>query len=480
MNTGGHPSIPPGVPHPAYARQEVPSKPRPNPTAAPNISYKPSELTIPSKLYDKVPNLDLYKKLTEAERQIDLLSTRKELDFHFMHAKSMQPSNFKRETGFLRVFVYNTCENQPWQKQLLQQQGQPVLEPDAESTWTLRVEGRFLGDNDTSSTETSKPSRQFSSLLSGISVDLIPNEDYPYLSENQSNIIEWRDSNPQQPYKINQDLFDGMDVKRPGIFNLKCKIAILIKDQSAKLKLSDKMSKFMGKQESNQQELIYLIWQYVLYKDLIIKQESLNKVDAITPTTPGIMGINSQGQSENENDLTVVKCDDILQDLLGVNHFRFSELYKLVQTHFQPRDPIIIDYEINTRQSTTLGDVVLDIPVELPLEYSSLQKDVSEENKRIFTNSTQSLGNIADLNSKIALGISSLSNLDMKHQFYKELNENPVEFIKDWIRSQLETLKALKSDENYDEEVVRRAEYFEENEDLLKEKVDLLLGSTKF
>lgn len=454
-------------------------KPRPNPSATPAVQYTPNELTIPSKVYDKVPNLQLYKQLVQAEREIDLVTTKKELDFHVMHAKSMQPSNFKREAGVLRVFVYNLCENQPWQKQLAQQQGKQI-DPTVEGSWTLKVEGRFIPDNQNGND--SEPDQRFSSFLSGLSVDLIPNEDYPTLTENNSNIIEWQDGYSQyqgQPGQKPHE-FDGMDIKRYGIFNLQAKVALMIKDQTSKLKLTEKMSYFIGKQEATQQELIYSIWQYVLYKDLIIKK-NVALVDAITSTTPGLNDVGMTGHQQNpEQDLTVIQCDEILHDVLGVDQFRFADLYKLVQPHFQPRQPIILDYEINTRRSNTLGDLVIDIPVELPLEVINLQKEVSEENKKIFTESTQLISDIANINSKISLGISQLNSLSAKQQFYKELNDNPVEFIKNWTKTQLETLKSLKSDEGYEEETVRRAEYFEDNESLLREKIDLLLGSSKF
>lgn len=470
-----------------YLKQgQAPKTSRPNPSAAPAIQYTPNELTIPTNLYDKVPNLELYKRLVEAEREIDIVTTKKELDFHVMHAKSMQPSNFKTQSGILRVFVYNICDNQPWQKQLAQQQGKEV-DPTTEGSWTLKVEGRYI-DSDSKDDhqegdeqQQPKPGQRFSSFLSGLSVDLIPNEEYPTLTENNSNIIEWRDnSNPANNNQYQSQMsheFDGMDIKRNGIFNLQCKIAIMVKDHSSRLNLSDKMSYFIGKHEATQQELIFSIWQYVLYKDLIVKKD-VNQVEAITNTTPGLNDVN-MAQQNFEQDLTIIKCDQILQDILGVEQFRFAELYKLIQPHFQPRQPIILDYEINTRKSNTLGDLIIDIPVELPLELINLQKQVSEENKRIFTESTQLINDISNINSKISLGISQLNGLSSKHQFYKELNENPVEFIKNWSKIQLETLKSLKSDEGYDEELVRRAKYFEENEDLVKEKIDLLLGSTK-
>lgn len=460
-------SIPYGrVPQPVGSQTGIAGKPRTVTTAAPVVQYTPNDLHIPENLLDSIPNGEFLKKLNKAEQQIDLISTKKELDFHVIHAKSIAPSNFKRETGILRVFIYNTCEGQPWQKQLAQQRGE-MVNNDLESSWTLRIEGRYL------SHDGKETPYKFSSFLLGLSVDLVANENYPNL---QGNIIEWRDA--QQQYQTKQQEFDGMDVKKPGVFDINTKIAILIKDQSNVLKLSDKLSQFIGKQEATQQEVIFSIWNYVLFKDLISKKNTSN-IDAVTNATPVINEPNPMAENV-QNDLTVIKCDPVLQDLLRIEQFRFSQLYQLIQPHFQPRQPIILDYSINTKKSTTLGDLVLDIPVELPMDVIKQQKELSDDHKKVFGEANQITGRIAEINNKIAMGISKLKNLDSRRQFYQELNENPVEFIKKWTEVQLETLKSLKSDEGYNEEVVRRAEYFEENEDILRQKIDILLGSTKY
>ncbi|ODV80180.1 subunit of SWI/SNF transcription activation complex [Suhomyces tanzawaensis NRRL Y-17324] len=450
------------------------AKPRQHAAAAPVVSYTPTETVIPPTLYHKVPNLELYQKLKEAEKDVDILISRKALDFQAIQQKTIHPLNFKGETGILRVFVYNTNENQPWQKQLQQEQGKQVADPHAESTWTLRVEGRFLSDSqDNSESEAFK----FSSFLSGISIDIIPNDDYPALQNSLSNIIEWRNDTGDLSRNINSASFDGLDIKRSGIFNINTKIAILVKSHSARLKLSDEMSQFTGKHESTQQELIYMIWQYVLYKNLIRKTDNLTKVPAVSSSGLHDGTINQDADNE---DLTVAQADSVLKSLLKVDTFKFTDLYKLLQPHFKPRAPILIDYEVNTRKSTTLGEVVLDIPIELPLNLSKVQKELLNFNKLAFDNLTKADGIIQKLNSRIALGIVSLQNANLREDFYRSLSDDPVKFIEQWLESQAETLKALKSDEGYDEEIVRRAQYFEENESLIRDKIDLLLGSNRF
>lgn len=460
--------------------QSAPGKPRNSGTAAASVSYTPTDTSIPPKLYDKVPNLEMYKKLKDAERQIDLVNVRKGLDFQAIHAKSIQPSNFPRETGILRVFIYNTCTNQPWQKQLAQERGE--LAGSGEPVWTLRVEGRLLRDKKDASPPPEHASLKFTSFLSGLSVDLLPNNDYPDMQNSPSNIIEWRDSSQQQMENMypnnaaNRLLeFDGLDIKRNGIYDLDAKIAILVKSETSRVALTPEMAQFVGKQEATQLELLYSVWQYALFKGLFTWNHALSKVPA-TATDASLSGARPE---EASSDLTVVECDEYLTELLKVPSFRFTDLYKLLYPHFKPRKPIILDYTVNTKKSTTLGEVVVDIPVDLPLSISTIQKQNAELNKLAYESLTSSDAEVQALNQKIALGVVALQQANHRETFYRELSEDPVNFMKQWVESQLETLRALKSDEGFQEQLVRRADYYEKNDKLLKEKIDIMLGANR-
>lgn len=430
--------------------------PAPPVGATPGVSYTPTDLNIPPYLYDKVPSLSLYKQLKDREREIDLLISRKALDFQAIQQKLLHPLNIPSETGILRVFVYNTCDHQPWQKN--SKQGEP--------TWTLRVEGRFIADN----LATTYPVDQvkFSLFLLAISIDLIPNEHYPQWTNSQQNVIEWR----EDPRDKNAG-FDGIDVKRQGMYDVECKIALLVKQHSPlpKFALSPQLAQFVGMQEATQQELMYTIWQYVIYKGLFSNTEAMTKVPVVSlDIVP----------DEEEDQLTVVRCDPVLKKLLGVDAFKFGDLYKILQPHCRPRQPMMVEYTVNTRKLTTLGDVVIDIPIELPLNMSKQQQEVLEFNKRAFENLTNADATIDQLNQKISQAIVGLQNANTREVFYRELSEDPAQFIDQWLRTQLETLKALKSDEGYNEDVVRRAQFFEDNEDLIREKINLLLGTNRF
>ncbi|KAI5960890.1 SNF12 [Candida theae] len=465
---------------PQQAAQPPPppvNQPRSTASSIPAISYTPTDITIPPSLYDKIPNLKDYKALKEAERRVDLLIARKALDFQAIQQKSIHPFEYKPSTGILRVFIYNTCEHQPWQKQLLQQQGKEVPE-NTTPTWTLRVEGKFINDDKSAQEETSN--LKFSAFLSGISVDVLENEHYPSLQEQNNNIIEWRDDASNN---VGRDPaatvgFDGMDIKREGKYNLTVKIALMVKSFTSKLNVSEAMAEFMGKLECTQQEVMYTIWQYVLNKKLFVKTAKYNHVSAIE----GLGDINPGADKDRSayDDLTLAEADEVLRELLKVNEFKFSDLYGLIQQHFNPREPIIVDYEVDTRRSTTLGDVVLDIPTELPVNIARAQRELLELNKSALENLSHHDSMIEKLNQKISLAIIELRNANSRQTFYSELSKDPVKFIEHWLTSQAETLKALKSDEGYDEEIVRRAKYFEDNEGLIKEKIDLLFGSSRY
>lgn len=449
---------------------EAPTKIHQTATAAPTISYTPTDVTIPHNLYDKIPNLDLFKKLQDAEKQLDLLIAQKGLDFQSVQAASIQPNNVKKELGILRIFVYNTNENQPWQRN--------NTTDTADARWTLRVEGRFITDAKTKEVEQMK----FSSFLSGISVEIVPNNDYPALQGSLSNIIEWRDESMSGGTNGNssggsQWHFDGIDVKRAGVFNIKTKIAILVKDYSFKLLLSPQMAQFTGKREASQQELVFLIWQYVLFKNLFKKLDSFTTVAAVSASSISSHSMNVQG--DDENDLSLVQCDEILRELLKVDVFKFKDLYKLIQPHLRPRQPIVIDYEVVTTKSTTLGEVVLDIPVELPLSMTKVEKEIIEENKSAFESMSKSDELVQFLNQRISLGVVALQNANSREIFYREMSKDPVKFVENWLESQSETLTALKSEEGYNEEQVRKADYFKEHEELLRQKIDLMLGAQK-
>ena len=90
------------------SQQQVPhhpppaNKPRPNAAAVPTISYQPTDIIIPTQLYDKIGKFREYKRLQEVEK-VDLLIARKSLDFQAIQQKSIHPQRIQT--------IYRSFEN---------------------------------------------------------------------------------------------------------------------------------------------------------------------------------------------------------------------------------------------------------------------------------------------------------------------------------------------------------------------------------
>ena len=142
-----------------------------------------------------------------------------------------------------------------------------------------------------------------------------------------------------------------------------------------------------------------------------IQKNAYTEVPAVeTSTLPNP----ADDKDSSDDDLTLVEADDLLFELLKVKTFKFLDLYKLTQAHFVPREPIIVDYEVDTRKSTTLGNVVLDIPVELPLNLLKAQKELLDVNKTAFENLAKADSTILQLDQRISLAIIALQNANLR------------------------------------------------------------------
>ncbi|GME72707.1 unnamed protein product [[Candida] boidinii] len=128
---------------PASATPQQTSLPPPPPPSAipPAISLKPTDVTISPALEKLFPEeISFYRKLQTKEKQLDLFINRKVLDLQEHQTNSTnQLTSSTPDNEILRIYIYNTSENQFWQLNEEQRQNigtQPLPPP----WWTLRVE----------------------------------------------------------------------------------------------------------------------------------------------------------------------------------------------------------------------------------------------------------------------------------------------------------------------------------------------------
>lgn len=392
------------------------------------MQTRPTDINIPHSIDKIVPEVELYRRLQEAEKRVDIFTSRKINDLQ------ENINKIPRKKELLRIFISNTAENQPWQIQ-------PGQQPNEEPSWTLRIEGRLVNKENAEDPNR----RKFSSFLTGISIDLIQpqnNGDEQQLPNETSkeNVIEWHEQNDPNVARVD---FDGLDVKRQGSENIKTKITIQPKEFPIKFKVSNELSSLLGVNELTQHDAVYSIWQYIQFNNL-----------------------------QAPEDKRIINCDENLSKLFGVPRFNFRDLIELLSRHLSPNKPIELEYEIRVDKSSTLGDTVVD--VEVPFDDIAEQESWRNESKKLITENDDS---IKELNSKIVLGIQALHNSHRKYQFYDKLAQDPVNFFKDFTESHSQLLKILSGDEGYNEESVRKSDFY--TDDLLSENVDLLLKTNR-
>ncbi|KAH3679320.1 hypothetical protein WICMUC_001060 [Wickerhamomyces mucosus] len=389
------------------------------------VQSRPTNANISDSIAKIIPEVELYRKLQEAEKRIDILTARK------LNNLQENINKVPLQKELLRIFIYNTATNQPWQLQ-----GQSLQPQTVEPEWTLRIEGRLVNDE--------KPEdlkrRKFSSFLSGISIDILPNITQPQPQDSnpipRENVIEWHDPIDPNTHKVD---FDGLDVKRKGAENLKTKITIQPKDLPIRLLASLELSSLLGVNEITQHDAVYSIWQYIQYNNL-----------------------------QAAEDKRIINCDNNLSRLFGVPRFNFSSVLELLSKHLKPKPPIEIDYEIQVNKASTLGEVVIDI--EVSVQDFNTEEAIRNESKVKLNEVDNSVN---ELNTKIQLGLQGLNNSYRKFEFYNDLSNDPVNFLREFNESNAKLLKILSGDDHYNEYDVRKSEYY--TDDLLTENIDVLL-----
>lgn len=494
----------------------------PLPTNHPTDSY------IPSHLINLIPELNSYQQLVEAEKKLDIYLARKKIDLY----QSVSQWNNSRQAHrdfshydkdhikYLRLFVSNIAENQPWQD---------ATQNISNGSWTMRIEGRLLDAQ--SAEDTTRP--KFSSFIQDIAVDFKKKEpvrdnensdDVDVDMTNEADVnksssetangltlplkitAETSNSNTTQPSDVKtiQDKeksniydavewhydaknpvdFDGLDIKRPGSENVDCTVTIQLRGFTGNnLEYSSELALLIGKSHGSLHEAIYSIYKYILLNDLLISDKSDLKSNS---------GNNTNGEKNT------VKLDDFLIRLLPENSkqakeqeegevktLKLSELPPLVNSHISPIRPIKTDYTIRVDKASTYGELVFD--VEVP-EISQLQNPSAVQSDELTSEGLKLLSELDKISNETRPKLDELdkqtNNLQLqlaassnKYVFFNKLANDPVPALQEYMASSANALKVLSGDEGFNEDTVRRAQFYKENEGVLFENLGVLLAN---
>lgn len=349
-------------------------------------------------------------------------------------------------THILRIFISNTAENQPWQQQ-------HNIDLNKKPAWVLRVEGKFLGNDNV----------PFSSLIKKINIhfDNFDKESIQPDEDDLSKDIEW-------DYLDNNNIqFNGLDIKRFGSQNRSVKIMLELKNLNVSefIKPVVEINKQNGttKKNGNLQELVNLLVNHILNHDLIDKNT-------------GLLDFN-----KDANLLAIAKLEE---PTLTTTSISLEDFIQIATKHcLKPIEPILLEYSLRVDKETTVGESCYDITIN----NHGLVNSKTLAEKSLYSQYLSELETIDKEINKLNLENNKLlanlnNNVIPKYNFYNELSTqgNPAEFLVQYIEQQCKINKEIISqDSGYLEDVVRRSAYYVKNEKELAEEIGLLLQSGK-
>ncbi|QHS75923.1 Snf12p [Saccharomyces paradoxus] len=510
--------------------------------------FHPSDMVIPDHLAELIPELYSFQQLMDSEKRLDHFIHLRNLHMKRMVAqwdKSKQSQEFlyphldSPSVKYLRIFISNVSENQPWQ---MDTNNEPDLMALENATWTMRIEGRLLDG-----VQANDPAREkFSSFIESIVVDFKNKETDNMLStrvdtapeENAIEIPGEKKLNLNLPLQFslpngdgsttsnrvqNSDMlaketvkkdmssttpklepvkwqydpnnpvdFDGLDIKRAGSENVECTISILRKSSPEEqfMSYSSALTAIIGLKSGTSHDAIFSIYKYIQLNELLTNDESAFE---------NLMGNRNSHNSNTgtnkildtiSNPVPIVKLNSQLITLLpgrlkesSPDTIKLTDLLSLINnTHLLSLQPIEIDYTVRVDKASTYGELVLDI--EVP-DVDALKLNNAQRESQIgAAELNENVKDLEHIKTKVALQdkeiTSILSNLhesNKRYRFFKKISEDPVKALNECIASTSNALKVLSGDEGYNEDMVRRANFYKENEAMLRENIEVILSN---
>ncbi|CAO1631884.1 unnamed protein product [Parajaminaea phylloscopi] len=447
---------------------------------------KPTSRVIPPSVQRHVPESALYGQLQKDEKALDWTLARKRAEL--TDGMVSRPPKIKRT---LRIFLSNTCANQPFQRleqaaQLAAQQrgGQdasaegtatPAATGDPSSStapdgripseteipsWTLRVEGRLLEPSFRSrasharaaqSTSDRIGAQKFSNIVKSCVVELLRDPaSYPA----SENIVEWHrptptvapqqgsaraDGNDLPLIAAAEPGLDGFEVKRKGSEPVKVRIALYISHTPERYTLDSSLAALLDIKEETRPGVISALWGYIKDRKLI-----------------------------DERDRRMILLDPPLSQLFKTDVLAFHHLPEVVNRLLHPANPVVLEYWVRTDADVNRHTTAYDIEVELE-DWTVRARQ--ERVLSLFDAAGERAQEVAELDDRIAQAVASLQNHSAARDFLYTFSSDPLGHLRTWLASQardLDSILGAKSSvpgagigSGLSNEEMRRAETFE-------------------
>ncbi|EEH35495.2 SWI/SNF transcription activation complex subunit [Paracoccidioides lutzii Pb01] len=422
------------VPNPHLSQRNVPN---PIDTAL-RRSRRPTDKNLPDGVEEAVigEGVTQYKMMRDVEKRLDAVMMRKRLDIQDSVTRSVK--RFRT----LRIWISNTVENQPWQRE----SGQTSSGAPTAGRYKVKIEGKLLDDELDAAESDESDSGDEETKTNGKNDPDVMEEN---LSEKQKNKPK-NHANPQRkrlshffksitiefdkpsspcvadmatinwnkptipPSSISLPLsadFDSLEFSRVAEVNLNATIKLVRDENPERYKLSKELASLLDTDEEARGGIVVGIWEY----------------------------IKAMGIQEND-EKRAIRCDDRLQALFNRDKMFFPAIPDSVSAHTSPLDPIKLSYtirvdpEFHSNPTPTIYDI--RVAVDDPLRAKILAITTTPEYPNM-------LRQVANLDDQLALIVQAITHSKARHAFFQSLSEDPANFIKRWVSSQKRDLEVI-------------------------------------
>jgi SWI/SNF-related matrix-associated actin-dependent regulator of chromatin subfamily D len=401
---GAHPQAHPHVINPQQIQQQREIQMQHQ--MAQRRSRKPTDLNMPEGLEDINPfiaeYMGQYKELQEGERKLDMITARKRLD---MQDRYNRP---ERREGVLRIWIWNTVENQPWQQN---------LDPDSfdfdtglDPTYKLTIMAKLLPEDDEDSDEeedketkvvededeVQKDKKRFSNFFNRISIDVERPTGEPV------NLVDWK---KQQ----NSPSFDHINMQRKGDENFNLVISLTREEKPERFRLSQALTSTLDMEEGSRAEVLQCLWEYIK-----------------------LFGL------QDDDEKRRVRCDSNLKAIFGVDIVYFPQIPERIIQHLHPLPPYQLRYTVHMDKEYNGAQTIYDVRVAVEDPICARIYAMTHSPKH-----HERLQQIAGLDDQLAVLIQQLHHHMARHAFFKGFAMDPVNFCKKWLASQQRDLEII-------------------------------------
>lgn len=405
--------------------QQYHQQPRQRQAVQYHPASQPSNRRIPKELAEFIPLASKYEQLLAMEAKIDATITRKSYD---MQDSLNRPTKVRR---VMRVWCSNTAQDQSWQNTgANMDENNFDFEDGSIPAWTLRIEGRLLGQSD-SATEDARSAPKFTDLVRSVVIE----EDRGFGGlYTEGPILEYYKA-PSSAGTPSPSL-PGLEIKRKGDSDVQLKIYVTLEQAPERYKVQPKLAELLNLPEATRQEIIIGLWHYVQAEKLLDTEEK-----------------------------RLIHADAPLRDIFNSDRLYFPDLSELINKELLPCDPIVLDYIVRVDKEYNQAPNYWDIEV-------FVDPPIRNGMTKVLANLAQPDVEMQALDLKIAEVVLEIEHQLAKKEFFESYAQDPAEFIKSWLASQNEDMEVLMGDVmKVNGEAARRSKYYDPCQDWLKESV---------